>query len=193
MTDGRAPGVGYSFALADTLSLSFQRYPCPESAVVHELPRSWGALPVAPGGSRSLVVPVADGEAVWVGLSRPPDAPAWELRVLAHLRPGGPTDAVTGAGGTDAAGDLAVLRVPPQRSLEGIARRAGGWWSLTRLAAGPGAPGCSGLEVWPQPAGGPPEPPWTVQLVDPAAFTAQTGAEVPPLAPDAPYGGWRLP
>lgn len=193
MTGGRAPRVGYTAALADTLALSFQRYPCPGSGVLQQLPRSWGALPVAASGARGLLVPVAEGEAVWVGLSAPPGAPACELRVLAHLRPGGPTDAVSGAAGADAAGDLAVLRVPPRRHLEGVARRAGGWWSLARVPPGPEAPGCSSLVLWPRPAGRSPEPPWTVQLVDPAAFTELTGAEVPPLAPDAPYGGWRLP
>jgi hypothetical protein len=32
-----------------------------------------------------------------------------------------------------------------------------------------------------------------VHLVEPASFSARTGAEVPPLRTDAPYGGWRLP
>jgi hypothetical protein len=193
MTAGRAPEVRYEFVVADSLSMSFQRYPCPESAVVQDLPRSWGALPVAPAGPRGLVVPVPEGEGVWVGLSRPRDAPAWAVRVLAHLQPGGPTDAVRGGAGTDTAGDLAVLRVPPRRALEGIARCGGGWWPLTRVPPGPDAPACSALEVWAHRDGALPEPPWTVHLVDPAVFAAQTGAEVPSLAPDAPYGGWRLP
>jgi hypothetical protein len=160
---------------------------------VRDLPRSWGALPVVQEGPRGLVVPVPEGEAVWIGLSRPLDAPGWAVRVLAHLQPGGPTDAVAGGAATDAAGDLTVLPVPPRRALEGIARPAGGWWSLIRVPPGPDAPACSGLEIWAQRDGAPPEPPWSVHLVDPAAFTARTGTEVPPLAPDAPYGGWRLP
>src|SRR4051794_4698701 len=119
MITGGQPEVVHEFALADTLSLSFQRYPWPGSAVVRELPRSWGALPVTRSGPLDLLVPVPEGEAMWMGLLRPPDGPAWALRVLAHLQPGGSTDAVTGEPVADAAGDLAVLRVPPRRALEG--------------------------------------------------------------------------
>jgi hypothetical protein len=192
VTAGPRPEVVYEFPLAETLALSFQRYPCPASGVVSELPRSWGALPLTPVGSQGLLVPVPDGEAVWVGLLAEPRGRAWSVRVVAHLDPHGTIDVLTGRP-ADPAGEPAVLSVPPRRVLEGIARDDGDWWVLTRVAPGPPAPSCRRLEVRAEQAGGPPERRLIVDLLDPAAFSARTGAEVPPLRPDAPYGGWRLP
>jgi hypothetical protein len=33
----------------------------------------------------------------------------------------------------------------------------------------------------------------TIRLVEPAVFTAATGAEPAPLDPESGFGGWRLP
>ena len=94
-TGGRRKVV-FEFPLSETLTVSFQRYPCPAAGVVSALPRSWGALPVAEMGPRELAVPVPEGEAVWLGLRATAEARRWRLAVVAHLDPGGPTDAVTG-------------------------------------------------------------------------------------------------
>lgn len=192
MTGGAVAGVVFEYVLAATLGLSFQRYPCPSSAVVGELPRSWGALPIADVGSRELLVPVPRGEAVWVGLLASAKAPAWSVRIVVHLEPQGATDAVTGRPVDDPAGGPTVLSVPPRRHVEGVRRREGGWWALTRAAPVPGAPSCSGLEIMAAQARVRLEP-LAVHLVEPTDFRARCGIQVPPLRPDAPYGGWRLP
>jgi hypothetical protein len=192
VTAGGPPDIRYEFPLADSLSLSFQRYPRPGSGIVAELPRSWGALPVASPDPGELLVPVPEGEGVWVGLLRPAGGPAWAVRVLAHLRPGGRTDAVAGGPAPDSPEDLAALAVPPGRVLAGIARRGGDRWSIMRVAPGPGIPACAGLEFRAESEGVPAEP-LTVRLVDPRQFRVRTGSGVPPLSADAPYGGWRLP
>jgi hypothetical protein len=73
-TGGRREVV-FEFPLAETLTVSFQRYPCPAAGVVSALPRSWGALPVAETGPLELAVPVPEGEAVWLGLRATAEAP----------------------------------------------------------------------------------------------------------------------
>jgi hypothetical protein len=192
VTAGGPPGIRYEFPVAGSLSLSFQRYPRPGSGIVAELPRSWGALPVAGPDPGELLVPVPEEEGVWVGLLRPAGGPACAVRVLAELRPGGRTDAVSGGPAPAAAEDLTALPVPPGRALAGIARPGGDWWSIMRVAPGPGIPACTGLEVRVE-GGGAPAEPLAVRLVDPRSFRLRTGSEVPPLSPDAPYRGWRLP
>ena len=192
MSTGGRREVVFEFPLSETLTVSFQRYPCPAAGVVSALPRSWGALPVAETGPLELAVPVPEGEAVWLGLRATAEARRWRLAVVAHLDPGGPTDAVTGLSAR-VPDDLAVLVVPPRRQLEGIARPDGGWWALTRVATALGAPSCRGLEILTAPDGAPRERLIRVRLTEPGDFAADTGGDVPPLRADASYGGWRLP
>jgi hypothetical protein len=165
--------------------VSFQRAPCPGSGVLDRLPPSWGALPVARTGAGDLLVPVPADELVWIGLVRDAAAPAEAVSVVVLLEPGGPTDALTGrpAGGAPPT----RLLVPPARAVPGIARATGGWWALARVMAGSVAPACRAVELR---AG---DRLLLARLVSPADFRARTGTEIPPLDPDAPYGGGRLP
>jgi hypothetical protein len=50
------------------LLVSFQRYPLQAPGTPERTPRSFGALPIASGGNDSWLLPIPDGEAVWVGL-----------------------------------------------------------------------------------------------------------------------------
>jgi hypothetical protein len=171
--------------LTPTVAVSFQRTPCPADGVLAELPRSWGALPVLRDGAEGLVVPLPDGEALWIGLLRSAAAPAESLSVVALLEPGGATDAITGRPvGERSPGRLAV---PPAAALVGVRRPEGGWWALARVAPARGAPACSEVELRTSVGR------LVAHLVTPADFSARSGAELPPLDPTAAYGGRRLP
>jgi hypothetical protein len=219
-------GVRHEWPLTDTLSLSCQRHPLPDSGVARSVPRSWGALPLLDVGPRQLLVPVPDGEGLWLGLVRETGAPTWPVRVLAVLAGGGPVvDALTGR--AEVPGGEGLL-VPPAHAVLGISRGDGTWWPFTRAAPHAGALSCARLDVMtgsPGPVLGPPagstgplrqhdhpattrgpappaatrrrparwSPPVRLELVDPAAFRAAGGGPVPPLDPDAPYRGQRLP
>ncbi len=167
---GAQGGARSEWSLTDTLSLSCQRHPLPDSGVVRGIPRSWGALPLLAAGPRHLLVPVAEGEGLWLGLVRETGAPTWPVRVLATLSGAGPVvDALTGR--PEAAGGEGLL-VPPGSAVVGISRGDGTWWPFTRAASHPGALACARLDVMT----GPPEP-----VVDPPA-----GSTVPPRQHDRP-------
>ena len=74
MPSGWAPGEAGFGLRFEALALSFQRYERPESGVVSGIPRSLGALPVAWGHGKRLLLPVDDREAFWIGVSSHPDA-----------------------------------------------------------------------------------------------------------------------
>jgi hypothetical protein len=182
------------------LSLSFQRYPLTGSPVLHDLPRSWGALPVVTAEPGRLLLPAPDGEGAWLGLVPERGRPAWAVRVVALLSPQGEVDLLTGRAIGEGTEVASAGTVPPLRSLPGVARGQGAWWPLTRTPAEPEAPSCVRLTVRARPAGeseGDTEPvsdaSVQVELLDPVEFEERTGHAVPPLRPDAPYGGWRLP
>lgn len=162
--------VRHEWSLTETLSLSCQRHPAPDSGIVRSVPRSWGALPLLVAGPRHLLVPVPDGEGLWLGLVRDTGAPTWPVRVLAVLSGGGPVlDVLTGLPGT--AGGEGLL-VPPGSAVVGISRGDGTWWPFTRAASHTGALSCAGLDVM----SGPPQP-----VADPPA-----GSTRPPRQHDRP-------
>lgn len=137
--------VRHEWPLADSLSLSCQRHPLPDSGVVQGIPRSWGALPLLVAGPRHLLVPVPDGEGLWLGLVREPGAPTWPVRVLALPGGGGPVvDVLTGH--PEDRGGEGVL-VPPAHAVVGMARGDGTFWPFTRAARRTGGLSCAALDV----------------------------------------------
>lgn len=58
-----------------SLVASFQRFELPESGIVTHLPRSLGALPVARLIDGRFLLPVAERDAFWIGLSSKADIP----------------------------------------------------------------------------------------------------------------------
>lgn len=190
---GQGAGPAFEFALTPGLALSFQRYPLPGSSVLHELPRSWGALPVVEAEAGRLLLPAPRREGVWLGLLPVRGSPSREVQVVAALSFHGVVDVATG----QAVGESAAWRpVPPLRSVPGIARGEDSWWPLTRAAGDAGTPACAELTVRLRPVGSAepgPEVSVRVALVDPVKWEELTGHAVPPLRPDTPYGGWRLP
>jgi hypothetical protein len=59
---------GLEVMLDHGVRVSFQRYPEDAFSTHGRPPHSWGALPVAPRGADELLVPLAAGEALWIGL-----------------------------------------------------------------------------------------------------------------------------
>jgi hypothetical protein len=146
-------------AVTAALTVSFQRYPSPPSGWVEALPRSRGALPLALAAPGRLLLACPAGEACWIGLVAGPAGPSSLVAVAAELASGERVDLATGAApARDRPRD--GFAVPPRFAVEGIARRDGGWWALTREPPA-AAPACAALEllVWtgPAAAAAPPE------------------------------------
>ena len=59
---------GYNVAIAGCLTVSFQRYPESQLGASAEAPRSHGALPVELISPGTGILPVREGEGVWLGL-----------------------------------------------------------------------------------------------------------------------------
>jgi len=154
------------------LCVSFQRYPWPGAgAAAPAAPSSLGALPVA-SAQGELLLPVAAGEAFWIGLDLPVQAPG--LRFLLRVQ----------------TSDGAWWPQAPQRVVQhgAVAGYAAGGPGMRAFGAG-----CSRL-AWAVEQAGETPPPVEVRLVDPATYARATGQPAPPpLQPGSGFGGWRLP
>ena len=200
----------HEHAVTDALTVSFQRYPYPPSGWVETLPRSRGALPLAPAAPGHLLLACPMGEAFWIGLvpARREERSS-QVGVVARLASGERVDLATGTAlvpGTDPAGGVEsgsglprpAFAVPPRFAVEGIARQDGGWWALALGASGPEVPACVGLElaVWTGPAaapvpGGPGGPrPFrdAADRIDPARSTGPTVGPPSPPGTELPSG-----
>jgi hypothetical protein len=170
------------FPLTHNLLVSFQRYPYPPSGSIAETPRSWGALPGLVTAAGRLIIPSAAGEAFWVGLAAPPDAPPASVRVAALLRDGRRID-------------LDEIRIPRKFAADGIPRDDGSRWPFAREPVVADAPALSALEISAVPD--PDEPAahrsMRVELVPPDRFAERSGVTLGPLDPTKIYGGWLLP
>lgn len=167
------------------LAVSFQRFALPADGIVDGLPRSLGALPVAVAEEGMLLLPVADREAFWIGVSVMRARTRAQVSVSALLADGQvraeATILVTGAS-----------RFP------GMRREDGRFDAFTR-AATPASPGVRTVTLTcrlGRRGGRAPERAVAVRiwLVDPVTFGRRTGHVLPsPLDAEAAYGGWRLP
>lgn len=173
------------------LVLSFQRYVRPASGLVEELPASLGALPAGLCAMDGLIVPLAAGEALWIGLGLALPARGLSLQLGVELGTGDMRDAI--AGQPWRAGTAACIEVPATPRVAGF-RRADG---RTAAFARPGADGCGCVRLALRVAAGnisAETPELSVHLVDYGNFSAQSGLAAPaPLDMQAGYQGWRLP
>jgi hypothetical protein len=169
------------------LGLSFQRYPEPEPDGGGPR-RSCGALPVGRSPQGELLVPVAPGEAVWIGLSceRPEDRLSVRIRFRMANRRARP--------------DI-VAEVGHHTAIEGIPSGAGAVLPIVRAPTQPEHWACSGLDVTlvdRTAKGGHAKrstrPLVELRLTDYDTFVRETGLPAP-AALDAmsAYGGYRLP
>ena len=177
--------------------MSFQRFARPENGVVAQVPTSLGALPVGLGAAKDLMIPVADGEAFWIGLSVADPSAQIELAVAVELSDGTILDAISGA--TWEKARCRTVIVPDVQRLVGIRHYADGFDVFTRTSTSDGLPPCAHLWFHVAVAssndaqvGEPLRV--ALRLVDYATFQAETGLAAPAtLDPDAAYKGWRLP
>jgi hypothetical protein len=175
--------------LTEHVAVSFQRFAWPPGAHVRSAPASLGALPIASPGGDSALLPVAAGEAFWIGLDPHGGRPDTRLQLRAQLASGRAVDVLTGREwGADAA-TLMPIRARPR--IEGIARPDGTFDVLGRAPANSEA-SCTGLSFRVVDAAGSTRV--VVEVVDPAAFRQRSGDDPPaPLDPAAGYRGHRLP
>jgi hypothetical protein len=137
----------HEYPLTPTLSVSFQRYPCPPAGWVTALAPSYGALPLlrAPG---QLLLPCPDGEAFWIGLVTTPPERQHRVRVLVTTADGKRIDALTGT-----LADLVEpskvedLQGAPRHGVPGIFRGDGSWWALAYRTVATSAPACRTIEL----------------------------------------------
>ncbi|MDQ0473448.1 hypothetical protein [Labrys wisconsinensis] len=164
------------------LALSFQRFARPASGEVGAAPSSLGALAPMPAGTPGrFLLPVADEEAFWIGLS------ADEGRGFAVELSALPRGSSAGA-----ATPGPVERVPPVRRIAGLRRPDGRYAVFARA----GAAGIAALRIRAWPAAEDPReaPAAEIALVDHAGFAERARVSPPGrLDPDAGYRGYRLP
>lgn len=199
---------GQALCAGGGVRLSFQRYVRPEDGLAPVSPRSLGALPVASDGRGAAMLPVAGGEAFWIGLSVEPPATRAVLAIAAIGTDGSCIDVMTGEAWPERApGVLSPPRivVPDCRWIDGVGSPGSARRAFVRPAPDSGEGGWTGLLVRvlesgdavaePIPSAGQrTEGMWTeVVFAAPADFVSATGCPYPPLDPAAAYGGWRLP
>lgn len=145
----------YEFEITTGLSVSFQRFPYPESGSLSALPSSRGALPLYISGPAQLTVPSPSGEAFWIALLTNSSSAASNVAVLAYGRKGTKVDALTGLPvAQPPTTPTASVALPPHQFIPGIHRSAGMWWAFARDSAAPAPPSLAiGLVVrsWPIP------------------------------------------
>jgi hypothetical protein len=187
----------YEYPLTPGLVVSFQRFVRPPGGLLRGLPASQGALPLLVAEPGRVLVPVPDGEALWIGLLRMHRSPGCAVRVAATLLSGAVVDVWTNrtpeGQPPPAPGWMAV---PPHFAVAGLAH-PDGWAPLTRQPwpdrpeDRDRPPSCSRLEVvaWTRGAGEEPhQAVLRADLVTVAAFVAAGGEA--PAAPE-PSGPGR--
>jgi hypothetical protein len=175
--------------------------------VVASAPSSLGALPIGRAQNGELLVPLADDEAFWIGLTRCDPSIEVSLALRVDIDGHRGVDAFTGET-WNAREPFAVL-VPPVREIDGIRRTDDSRWVFARASGAVSAPKCRALGF--AALSGRPAPndisdflgqrapnqigaAATVRLVDRAEFQHRTHLAPPsPLDPNMGYKGWRLP
>jgi len=168
------------------LCLSFQRYRrTSDERVPHPLPSSLGALPCALASDGSVLIPLAAGEAFWIGLRQAGTVATVELSLTAVSR-------------NSRARPVHFAFEAPSARLEGYPDAAGTVFSFGREVERPfGASGFSRLECRTQTPGIEDQAAacsFVLRLVDPETFAAKSGRAAPqPLDPAAGYRSQLLP
>jgi hypothetical protein len=173
--------------------------------IVTQAPVSLGSLPVGIGPGGELLLPIADEEAFWIGLSVEDFTARIALAVEVVLADGNELDAITGASWSkDRAG---TVMIPETRWIDGIHRSDGRVDVFARVHAAKDDSLCRGIRFWAMLRNGKDDGMGTgpprgsergasvfLSLVDYETFRARTGLAPPAaLDSDAGYKGWRLP
>ena len=178
-----APG---GLLLPPGLHVSFQRYARASDDAMARAPSSLGALPVALSASGEFALPVAPGEAFWIGLEAAHADAHAELAVRFESPAGTAVDALSGTPWSEQGATW--IAVPPQSSIDGIALSTGGFRPFARTRTAEEDGGIAVLDLVTR------SERTRVLLVDYGRFEAMTGHARPAtLDRDAQYKGWRLP
>jgi hypothetical protein len=174
------------------LVLSFQRYALPEAGVIGGAPASLGALPIGLTRDGELLLPLAQRECFWIGLS-PDTVQRLALAVGVERDDGTQIDVLSGEAWSASTAKVVDPAGTPR--IDGVRRPDGRFDPLLREGAAGLAPQSRRLQILVRRLGGQAEEHAAViQLVDYATFTARTGLPPPEaLDPDAGYKGWLLP
>ena len=177
------------------VSLTFQRFFYPSVGSVDQPPASLGALPVGCNALGAWLLPLADDECFWIGMSENRELAPAMLAVRAELGDAALLDAVTGQP-WDArhAGELAL---PGTAWLAGLRQPGSGslWTVFSNSSLVPAAQRCISLTFRLRARGDHGAGMATrLELVNYARFFSETGIRPPaPMEADAAYKGWRLP
>jgi hypothetical protein len=139
-----------------------------------------------------LLLPLAEGECFWIGLSFS-GAPPVAVSVALEREDGELIDVLTGAPWNTSGATLA--QVPGTSVIDGIRRADGGFDPLLRDDGIGRRPRSRRLHFGIHRVGDrSAAQPVMLELVDYSTFAARTGRPAPePLDPDAGYKGWLLP
>ena len=127
LNDGRLQIAGLAW-------LSVQRYPLPATGLIAGATSSCGAAPLHAIDTRRVVVPMHDGDAVWLGLTAVTAASLRAWGVVETARHGRV--------------EIASVAAAPMAILAGLPHEGGGLWPFTRRPAVPGAPACRRLHLY---------------------------------------------
>jgi hypothetical protein len=175
--------------LSKHAAVSFQRFVWPPAGVVRSAPTSLGALPVARSSRNAFLLPVAAGEAFWIGLDPLGAQADARLALRVQLAGGRAVEARSGRAWNEDEPTLAPIHGRPR--IEGIARPDGAFDVLGRAPADNGA-SCTGLSFRIADAIGSTRV--DVEIVGPEAFRQRSGDDPPaPIDAAAGYRGQRLP
>ena len=168
---------GHLLVVADSVTISFQRYPEDALRGPAEVPRSYGALPVELSSLKDGFLPVRPGEGIRLGLS----ARGQQERTV-HVGWLGPQ------GLDDTPRRWSAMISSPQR-LHGLHRPKGTFCPFILAPLSPRLLPCHGVTISVDDLEA-----IQVRFVGAPEFEARAGRPAPsPMVPDDCYGGWRLP
>jgi len=171
--------------------LSAQHYPLPASGVITNPMPSCGALPMAAADPRRILVPLHDGDGVWLGITALPGTGVRLRAAMASARHGW-LDVVAGSSWVSLA-HARVLAVPPATALDGIPRKDGGMWALSRHAVSACAPACRRLHLYLDGSGTAVAAEVVLYFVRPATYRRLTGVDAgQPADPGHRFGKYLL-
>lgn len=177
--------------------MSFQRFAWPSSSVIVAAPPSLGALPVATfADAGTALLPVARGEALWIGLDPLGVGTDAQLAIVARLASGRVIDVLSGSDWDEH--EARTVSPLTRERIEGIARRDGAFDVIGRSPADDAA-SCTSLAFYVSTAATlakrvDPLSRVAIEFVDYVAFHRRSGSDPPePLDPTAGYRGHRLP
>jgi len=182
-----APG---GLIVAPGLHVSFQRYARPPGDAAASVPSSLGALPLGRSSSGALLLPVAPGEAFWIGLEMRRAGASVEVGLRFESPEQPAIDALSGDPWNEE--QPGWMAVPPGSSIDGIALATGGFRCLARTRSAAEDDASAALDLVTRNAGA--RRTTRIALVAYGVFESTTGQRAPaPLDPAAQYRGWRLP